>query len=104
MGYVRKKTKKMAINNVTKNASLQKANAAANNRATTQIVFAPKPGEIKVFMENGYLVICMPYNEKPDISDSGKSRIAATSKGFYSTGLDINGKALSVSINAITKL
>lgn len=60
--------------------------------------------DVKVVEKNGNLVITIPMNSKPEVSKSGKSRVVATTNGFVKTDLEVKGKTVSLSLNAIVPL
>ena len=53
-------------------------------------------------VEKGKLVITIPL-QTPAPSKSGKTLIVATTSGFASTTAEVNGKPISVSVNAYIK-
>lgn len=53
-------------------------------------------------IENGNLVITLPL-QKPTRSKTGKSLIIASTNGFMKTGVEVEGKEISLSVNAIVK-
>lgn len=62
-------------------------------------------GEIKAQFENDgkELVIRIPVNQEPVVSKSGKSRVVASSYGNVKTDLMIDGKPLTIGLNAYVK-
>jgi len=55
---------------------------------------------MKTEIINGKLVITLDINS-PEISKSGKSIMVAGTGGFKKTGVQIDGKEVSISVNAI---
>lgn len=53
-------------------------------------------------VENGNLVITLPL-QKPTRSKTGKSLIIASTNGFMKTSVEVEGKEISLSVNAIVK-
>ena len=41
--------------------------------------------------------------QKPEVSKSGKSLIVASTNGFVKTALNLDGKQVSIAVNAIVK-
>jgi len=58
---------------------------------------------MKAEVKNGKLIIEIEL-EKPTLSSSGKSMVVASTHGFTKTSAVVDGKEISLSINAITKL
>lgn len=65
-----------------------------------QTIKGERPMNAKV--ENGNLVITLPL-QKPTRSKTGKSLIIASTNGFMKTGVEVEGKEISLSVNAIVK-
>ncbi len=55
---------------------------------------------IKVTVENGTLTISIPENNPPTPSKSGKSLLVGSTNGNIKTEHMVNGKLLTVSVNA----
>lgn len=55
---------------------------------------------MKVEIKGKDLVITIPMNPKPSPSASGKTLVVASSKGNIVTEVEVNGKALTVGLNA----
>ena len=51
----------------------------------------------------GSLVITLPLNDPPVPSKTGKTLIVASSHGNQTTELSVNGKAVTVGVNAYIK-
>ncbi len=49
------------------------------------------------------LILELDLNDNPPFSSSGKTRVVATTNGFMPTTVQVNGKAVSVSVNATIK-
>lgn len=57
---------------------------------------------IKAKIDGKKLVLTMDLQE-PALSKSGKTHIVATTNGFTQTSAEVNGEAISVSVNAFIK-
>jgi hypothetical protein len=57
---------------------------------------------MQVEIKGDNLVITIPLDKKGKISESGKTMINATSHGGVKTNVEVNGKPLTVSVNAYT--
>lgn len=57
---------------------------------------------MKVTIEKNELVIRMPL-QKPQPSKSGKTLVVATTGGFVQTDAKVEGKAVSLSLNAVIR-
>ena len=55
-------------------------------------------------IENGELIVRIPVNDPPTPSKSGKSMIVATSGGNMATTLVVNGKSVTIGLNAYFKM
>jgi len=55
-------------------------------------------------IENGELIVRIPVNDPPTPSKSGKSMIVATSGGNMATTLVVNGKPVTIGLNAYFKM
>jgi len=55
-------------------------------------------------IENGELIVRIPVNDPPPPSKSGKSMIVATSGGNMATTLVVNGKPVTIGLNAYFKM
>jgi hypothetical protein len=55
---------------------------------------------VKAYIENGELVIRLPLNKNPSPSASGKTLVVASSHGNKRTEASVNGKAVTVGVNA----
>lgn len=53
-----------------------------------------------VKVEGNRLIINLPLNDPPKTSGSGKSLIVAGTGGFLGTSAVVNGKPVSISVNA----
>ena len=58
---------------------------------------------MEVAIEGGVLVVRIPLNEQGEASASGKSLVHATTRGNVQTALKVNGKPLTIGLNAYTK-
>jgi hypothetical protein len=58
---------------------------------------------MKVTIENNELVICIPVENPPRPSASGKTLIVATSSGNQTTDAIVNGQSVVVGLNAYIK-
>lgn len=58
---------------------------------------------ITVDIENGDLLIRIPANDPPILSNSGKSRLVATTSGNVVTDLIVDGKPVVIGLNAYIK-
>ena len=54
-------------------------------------------------LENGILTIQIPVNDPPRPSSSGKTLIVATSGGNQPTTATVNGKPVTIGLNAYIK-
>jgi len=54
-------------------------------------------------IKNGKLVVTIDFDEKGQISASGKSRVHASTRGNQATSTLVNGKPLTIGLNAYTK-
>ena len=54
-------------------------------------------------IKNGILTITIPVNSAPTLSASGKSRLVASSGGNKVTTLKVDGKNVTVGLNAYIK-
>ena len=54
-------------------------------------------------IENGMLVIKIPLEKTPRPSSSGKTLVVAATNGFTSTNATVDGKPISISVNATIK-
>lgn len=52
-------------------------------------------------IEDGHLVIKVPLHNNPPVSSTGKSKLVASTNGFFKTGLTHLGQPVSVSLNVI---
>lgn len=50
------------------------------------------------------LIITMPFDKKGSISKSGKSRVHASTNGNKDSDLEVDGKPLTIGLNAYTPL
>ena len=57
---------------------------------------------MKVEVRDGKLVIEIEIEKTPRQSASGKTLVVASTRGFRATGAQVDGKQLSISINATT--
>ena len=57
---------------------------------------------MKVRVEDGKLIIEIEIEKTPRPSASGKTLVVATTRGFRATEAQVDGKPLSLSINATT--
>jgi hypothetical protein len=55
---------------------------------------------MKVEIINGNLVITLPINQPPEPSASGKTLVVASSHGNKATDARVNGKPVTVGVNA----
>lgn len=55
---------------------------------------------IKVEIKNGNLVIELPMNSAPTASASGKTLVVATTHGNIQTPATVNGKPVTLGVNA----
>ena len=55
---------------------------------------------MKVEIGNGNLVITLPINQHPEPSATGKTLVVATSHGNKVTDAKVNGKPVTVGVNA----
>lgn len=55
---------------------------------------------MKVEIKDGVLFIAIPVTEGYPLSKSGKSRMVATSEGIIKTDVKVDGKVLSIGLNA----
>ena len=55
---------------------------------------------MKASIENGELIIRLPVESNPYPSQTGKTRIVATTHGGVKTAVEVEGKPLTVSLNA----
>ena len=55
---------------------------------------------MKVEIINGNLVITLPINPHPEPSATGKTLVVASSHGNKATDAKVNGKAVTVGVNA----
>lgn len=55
---------------------------------------------MKVEIINGSLVITLPINQHPEPSASGKTLVVASSHGNKATDAKVNGKPITVGVNA----
>ena len=55
---------------------------------------------MKVEIINGNLVITLPINQHPEPSASGKTLVVASSHGNKATDAKVNGKPITVGVNA----
>ena len=55
---------------------------------------------MRVKVENGVLIMELPL-QSPRPSKSGKALIVASTAGFQKSGVELQGKEISVSVNAI---
>ena len=58
---------------------------------------------MEVKIEGQFLIIKMPLNPEPTLSASGKSRVVASSHGNQATTATVNGKPVTVGVNAYIK-
>jgi len=58
---------------------------------------------IKAEIKDGNLVITIPVNDPPVDSKSGKSRIIASTNGNIRPGLQVDGEAVVIGLNAYVK-
>jgi hypothetical protein len=56
---------------------------------------------MQVEIKNGNLIITLPLNSSPSLSSTGKTLICAGTGGFVRSTAQINGKPVSVSVNAV---
>jgi hypothetical protein len=62
----------------------------------------PKNPSVKVTVEGNELVIRLPLNDPPTQSASKKNRVHASTRGNLRTDVVIDGKRLTVGVNAYT--
>lgn len=55
---------------------------------------------VKIDSKRKMLVIELPMNHQPMPSSSGKTLVVASTNGFRQTGATVEGKVVSISINA----
>ncbi len=55
---------------------------------------------MKVELKDGNLVITMPINPNPSPSASGKTLVVASSSGNKQTDVIVNGKNVTIGVNA----
>lgn len=55
-------------------------------------------------IKGGNLIITLPVNPKPAPSASGKSLVVASTKGNTVTGVMVDGKPLTIGVNAYISL
>ncbi len=58
---------------------------------------------MKAEIKGGNLIITIPVNEKPKPSASGKSLVVASSNGNVVTNVEVEGKLLTIGVNAYIK-
>lgn len=58
---------------------------------------------MKVTQENGELVVRIPLNDPPAPSKSGKTLVVASSHGNQPTAVEVNGKPVTIGLNAYIK-
>lgn len=54
-------------------------------------------------IKDGKLIITLPVNQQPVTSSTGKSKIVASTGGFASTTVVVNGQQVKVNVTAIIK-
>ena len=60
--------------------------------------------DAKAEIKDGNLIITLPMNVPPAVSGSGKSPVVASTYGNVVTDLQVGGKAVTIGVNAYTKL
>lgn len=58
---------------------------------------------MKAEIKDKNLVITIPINETPKASASGKTLVIASSQGNKETALEVNGKRVTIGVNAYIK-
>lgn len=58
---------------------------------------------MQVQIKGNDLIITIPFNKKGKVSASGKSNVHASTNGNKETEVEVNGKRLTVGVNAYTK-
>lgn len=61
--------------------------------------------KVSVSEENGvrYMTIVLPMEQRPRPSTSGKTMVVATTNGFMPVECEIDGRQVSISVNACVK-
>jgi hypothetical protein len=58
---------------------------------------------VKVEVKGDMLVISLPIDKNPQLSASQKNRTIASTRGNMATGIDFNGKEITIGVNAYIK-
>lgn len=86
---------------------LEEARAASASTQTTPAEVIEPQGatmaEATFKIEKDTLVITVPLDKKGTPSSTGKTMVHGSTRGNTNTGLQVNGKALIVGLNAYTK-